>query len=99
MIRKAVPLGYYTSNRQSPQFIFLLSKSKTRRYGYHKGGGIFLSVYCGQETSGVQAPHPAVHISVGCAPETIWYLVTILAYPQLPFAHVIAVMNPEVIQG
>lgn len=45
-----------------------------------------------------EAHDPAVHLPARCVPETACHLVTILAYPQILFAHVITVMDPEIRQ-
>lgn len=45
-----------------------------------------------------EAHDPAVHIPAGCASDSTCYFAVVLAHHQVLFAHVVAIMNPEVIQ-
>lgn len=40
----------------------------------------------------------AVHFPARCFPETSCHFLTVLTYPQIFFAHIVAVMHPEIIQ-
>lgn len=66
-------------------------------FPFHKGHDTLIDVYAPALYCFYKAHNPAVHISAGCAPETACHLVPVLAHPQILFAHVVAVMNPEII--